>query len=505
MMELGEQFEPELWHDKHERIELPGGYCMELVAVVENRIYLEGLLCTENLRERWCLYSPYSPDISIAEWEFNGDHDAEAIWQVLGSYIIDMVTEPSLYTDIRLAWFSTFPHTRAEALAERAKFIYEEGKALEYICESCSKIHVGDATAIACMILSYAATRIRNSEGIHISLSGPAGTGKTHCGKTAAEHLPDGAVMSARVSDKALFYHDIKSGTVLLMDDQELTEDFQELLKVASSDWNKAAEYLTVNNQKALKLTLPARCPFWVVKANLNGDEQVLDRQLVIWTDESYEQLRSIQEAIFAAAASPGKVTEHESVIISRQVWQHIKPATVVIPWASDIECSEHMDARNIKLLVALIQAHALMVGSKREKDGDGNIIADKDDFIAAARLMNPLLQNKGGSQKLKLSSAASALLDFLKKEQSGDIPFDEVRKYTKMSKAILTQALYGRNDTQTEGLLAVCPAADVVEVSVSTTLSNGVVRSSRQKAIRWSKDAYDKWLESAGIFALKS
>ena len=73
------------------------------------------------------------------------------------------------------------------------------------------------------------------------------------------------------------------------------------------------------------------------------------------------------------------------------------------------------------------------------------------------------------------------------------------------MSKAILTQALYGRNDTQTEGLLAVCPAADVVEISTTTTMSNGVMRSSRQKAIRWSKDTYDRWLESAGIFALKS
>ena len=355
------------------------------------------------------------------------------------------------------------------------------------------------------MILSYAATRVLNGDGIHISLSGSAGTGKSHCGKTAADHLPEGAVMGARVSDKALFYHDIKSGTVLLLDDQELSEDFQELLKVASTDWNRPAEYLTVNNQKALRLTLPARCPFWVVKANLTGDEQVLDRQLVIWTDESYEQLRSIQDAIFAAAANPEKVSEYESTLISRKIWQHIAPAIVVIPWASDIECSEHMDARNIKLLLALIQAHALMCGAKRERTAEGYLVASLEDFYASVRLMNPLLENKGGSQMLKLSSAASSLLDFLKKEPSGDIPFDEIRKYTKMSKSELSRALYGRNDTQTEGLLAVCPAADVVDVSVTTTLNNGVTRSSRQKAVRWSKEAYDKWLESAGIFELKT
>ena len=163
------------------------------------------------------------------------------------------------------------------------------------------------------------------------------------------------------------------------------------------------------------------------------------------------------------------------------------------------------MDSRNVKLLIALIQSHALMAGAKRERSPEGYLIADREDFVAAAKLMNPLLQNKGGSQKLKLSSAASALLDFLKKNPSGDIPFDEVRQFTKMSKAVLSQALYGRNDTQTEGLLAVCPAADVVDVSTTTTTKEGIVRSSRQKAIRWSKGTYDRWLESAGIFALKS
>lgn len=493
---------PELWHPKYERIELAGGFEMVLVSAVENRFHLEGLLCSENKRERWHLVSD---GCMVAEWEFEGDHDAELIWQTLGGYVADVVTSSAIYTDIRLAWYSAFPHTREEAFAERAQLIYESGKALEYICESCAQTHVGDKTAIACMILSYAATRVLNGDGIHISLSGSAGTGKSHCGKTAADHLPEGAVMGARVSDKALFYHDIKSGTVLLLDDQELSEDFQELLKVASTDWNRPAEYLTVNNQKALRLTLPARCPFWVVKANLTGDEQVLDRQLVIWTDESYEQLRSIQDAIFAAAANPEKVSEYESTLISRKIWQHIAPAIVVIPWASDIECSEHMDARNIKLLLALIQAHTLMCGAKRERTAEGYLVASLEDFYASVRLMNPLLENKGGSQMLKLSSAASSLLDFLKKEPSGDIPFDEIRKYTKMSKSELSRALYGRNDTQTEGLLAVCPAADIVDVSVTTTLNNGVTRSSRQKAVRWSKEAYDKWLESAGIFELKT
>ena len=494
------EFEPELWHPKHEHIELVQGYHMELVAAVENRVYLEGLLCTEHLRERWQLYCV---DVCLGEWEFDGDHDAENIWQTVGHYIVDF--EPELYTDIRLAWFAAFPHTREEALAERARLIYENGQALKFICDSCAKIHVGDELAIKSMILSYAAIRVRNGEGIHISLSGSAGTGKSHTAKTVAKHLPQENVSDARLSDKALVYHKFKEGTVLLLDDQELSEDFQELLKVASTSWNTAAKYITVKNQQSLELEIPPRCPFWVIKANMTGDEQVHDRQLVLWTDDSLEQLQSIQQSILVSAMDPDATAPQDDIEISRAIWQYIPRETVVIPFAGEIELDEHMDPRNIKLFKSLVEAIALMDASNRVRNSRGYIEATKEDFVAAANIMNPLLGNKGGSQKLKLSAAAAKILDFLRGEQSGDIPFDEARKYLKMSKAVLSQALYGRNDTRTEGLLAVCPAVDVVDISVTSTASGGVTRSSRQKAIRWSKEAYDRWLESAGQFTLKT
>lgn len=67
-----------------------------------------------------------------------------------------------------------------------AEEIWNDGMALEYMCNSCAKIHVGDRIAIRSMLLSYASTRIVNGEGLHISISGSAGTGKSHAAATAA-------------------------------------------------------------------------------------------------------------------------------------------------------------------------------------------------------------------------------------------------------------------------------------------------------------------------------
>ena len=348
------------------------------------------------------------------------------------------------------------------------------------------------------MLLSYAAVRVLNGEGLHISISGSAGTGKSHAASTAAKHLPEGAVMDARVSDKALYYHQIKEGTVLLLDDQELSEDLQELLKVASTDWSKSATYLTVNNQKAVELKLPAKCPFWVVKANLNGDEQILDRQLVIWTDESVEQLRSIQQVIFHTAANPDLKIGDADAAVCREIWNHIEPAIVTIPYAEGIGCDEHMDPRNIKILLSLIQAHALMKGPQRNHEGE-LVEATIEDFMEAAKIINPLLENTGGSQKLKLSSGAARVLAYLAEQETGIIPFEDIRNETTMNQSALTRALYGRQDRQTDGLLGVCPALEIVE-DTFTRKGGGTVR---RKAVNWSKSTYKAWIGATGMFYL--
>ena len=491
---------PNIWNKpeaKH-RAELGGGYIMELAAVVSlEPEYLEGLLIPRHAAKKWQLKQKRGGEETVInEWELPANVVPQTIWSLAEPYLD--VDSPRELNRMRLAFLRTCPETESDAVKELAEDIWQSGEALNYMCESCAKIHVGDKTAIRAMLLSYAAVRVLNGEGLHISISGSAGTGKSHAASTAAKHLPEGAVMDARVSDKALYYHQIKEGTVLLLDDQELSEDLQELLKVASTDWSKSATYLTVNNQKAVELKLPAKCPFWVVKANLNGDEQILDRQLVIWTDESVEQLRSIQQVIFHTAANPDLKIGDADAAVCREIWNYIEPAVVTIPYAEGIGCDEHMDPRNIKILLSLIQAHALMKGPQRNHEGE-LVEATIEDFMEAAKIINPLLENTGGSQKLKLSSGAARVLAYLAEQETGIIPFEDIRNETTMNQSALTRALYGRQDRQTDGLLGVCPALEIVE-DTFTRKGGGTVR---RKAVNWSKSTYKAWIGATGMFYL--
>lgn len=480
-------------------IDLGGDFHLYLAACAIIDAELEGFLCPTVVKERWVL--EYE-ETKLEHWDVLNHDDPMDIWNraepLLDTYADDV---PEKLLRFRMA----FPDTREDAVYAMAEKIYREGRALDYICDSCGKIHVGDRIAIRAMILSYAATRVSNGEGIHISLSGPAGTGKSHAAKTAAKHLPQKSVSDARLSDKALVYHKFEEGTVLLLDDQELSEDFQELLKVASTSWTTPAKYITVKNQASLELEIPPRCPFWVIKANMTGDEQVHDRQLVMWTDDSLEQLQSIQQAILQSAMNPDAVAPEDEIDISRAIWRHIPRETVVIPFADDIEVDEHMDPRNIKLFKSLVEAIALMDASNRKRNSKGYIEATEDDFICATKIMNPLLGNTGGSQKLKLSSAAAKVLDYLRQEESGDIQFSDLRHALTMSQAVLSQALYGRTDRSTEGLVSLCPAVEIVDVSVSASGKGGGAINKRVKAVAWSRETYNKWLASSGLFVLRS
>lgn len=473
-------------------IELNDSICIDLM---DSEYYLfEGIWTPlENGTEHWRLIVGDNPAQIIC---IRKDEFIPTLRQVLSHH----TTPGELEKMLLRVQVSSDDSEESDAAAEKlAGIIYHEGRALDYICESCARLHVGDEEAIRAMILSYAGTRVTNLvAGLHISLTGNAGSGKSHTAETVVKHLPPGAASTARFSSKALLYHEIKSQTVLVIDDQELTEDVQELLKSASTAWNTETQYLTVSQQKPLTLKMAAKCPFWVVKANQTGDDQILDRQLIFFTDDSEAQRRSIQEAVKRSAMSNSVEVESESVKVSRFIWKYIEEADVNIIYAHKIECDEFMDARNLQLFISLIRAHAIMHASKRRREKHA-ILANIDDFMAACIIINPLLENSGGSQKLKLSPNGNKVLNALQNMPSGVYPFEEIRRETGLTDKQLSEALHGRKDiASSHGLLGVCPALGVVDSARPT--DRGTCRS---KAVEWSAELGKIWKGTAGMFTM--
>jgi hypothetical protein len=107
-----------------------------------------------------------------------------------------------------------------------AKKLYDcKEDLLDYMMDVCNCIHTGDNHIKLPLILSYAATRIDNCGGIHVSICGDAGSGKSHVAETVSQILPKYAVETGRYSNMALFYSpDLVSKKVIVMDDQSLAE-----------------------------------------------------------------------------------------------------------------------------------------------------------------------------------------------------------------------------------------------------------------------------------------
>jgi hypothetical protein len=66
---------------------------------------------------------------------------------------------------------------------------------------------------------------VLNSKGLHVSISGESGKGKSHTMDTMRSLVPSEFRNDGRVSDKALFYMDeLHPGTVITLDDVALSD-----------------------------------------------------------------------------------------------------------------------------------------------------------------------------------------------------------------------------------------------------------------------------------------
>ena len=378
-----------------------------------------------------------------------------------------------------------------------AKRIYNLGDSLKYMVRSCQKTHVGDGNALAAMLLSFAGAHVLNGKGIHVAITGKAGSGKSDAIRTAKNHIPPEYVYQGRISDKALFYFELKAGQVIVIDDQKLSETMQETIKNATSDNSEPYTYMTLGkDNKPLLLSIPPRCAFWISKVNQNGDEQIGDRMLKFWSDESSEQAARIREAQNAAAISPDITEDTTTRDISREIWKQMDANTVSIPFAKDILCDDYENARDYNLMLSLVQAAAIMAAPQRNRDEHGWIEASISDFQTAALIMNPLIENRGGSQKLSLTRNESNLLNFMESQPTGTYPYRFLTSSTNLNNSELSHALNGRtNEGDDVGLFGKCPA-----ITPSTQTTGDL----RQKSIFWDKEAYKNWRKTAlGLFAM--
>jgi len=392
------------------------------------------------------------------------------------------------------------PDNRAAALEA-----LEHGDPVALMLRTFAQEHVGDEILARCMVLSMASQAVKNSDGLHVSVTGDSGKGKTHAFRKMMRQVPDRYKVKGTVSNKALYYmKDLHPRTVLMSDDTELSDGIQEILKSATSNFHEPITHTTVTKDLTSRVcTIPERCVWWIAKKEGTGDDQVMNRMLTCWIDESSEQdARVLAAKQTREMLDPDSfVEESDELRTCRAIWEilHEQMIWVIIPYSKRIRFNAICNRRNPDMLYDLIKSHAglffMQRKQKTSEDGTLCVYADEADFAAANDVFT-LLNGTAGGQESKMTKKESDLLTLIHRSDRSEFTIQDLQELTGWPYINIYRALkgYDSRGKNYTGLLEKCPALSFTDRTVTVSDEDGISIRRRTEAFSWSRELYRHW-----------
>ncbi|QYZ78646.1 hypothetical protein E2N92_04010 [Methanofollis formosanus] len=389
---------------------------------------------------------------------------------------------------------------------EEAMEILTEGDPLAFLLDTFGREHVGDRIVAECLVMSLASQSVENTTGLHVSVSGNSGKGKSHACTTMLKQVPAAYRLAGTVSNKALYYHDnLRPGTVFLFDDVSLSDDLQEVLKAATANFRERIEHHTVSPDRKIQVCrLPERCVWWLARVEDPGDDQVMNRMLTVWIDDSLEQDERVLEHMKHAEAREAAEGDAEDpgLPVCRAMWEVLKEERlhVSIPYAERVQFSVTANRRNPGMLFDLIKASALLHRFQRERY-DGGIRANREDFAIAARIYTAINGDSGG-QETKLTKNEAAALETVAAMGWDQFTIKMLQDALGLSYHQVYRILHGyasRGSTYS-GLLEKCPAISYFDTTVTEDAEGCAIRR-REHLFSFDLMVYRQWARGAGVW----
>ncbi len=391
-----------------------------------------------------------------------------------------------------------------ELRAEAAE-VLARGDPLSLMLTAFAQEHIGDEILARCLILTMASQAVKNSDGLHVSVTGESGKGKTHAFKKMMRQVPDRYKVKGTMSNKALYYMtDLSPRTVLMSDDTDLSDAIQEILKSATSNFDEPITHTTVTKDLTPRVcSIPERCVWWIAKKEGTGDDQVMNRMLTCWIDETPEQ----DAKVLAAKQKKEQqdpdtiVDESPELVTCRAIWQimHEQMMWVIIPFSERIRFHAINNRRNPDMLYDLIKSHTALYYQQRDQktteDGTLCVYASEGDFIAAKDLFT-LLNGMAGGQESKMTKKESDLLDAIQQARQEEFTIQDLQRLTGWSYISIYRALKGyesRGKNYT-GLLEKCPALSFTDRTVTISEEQGNSIRRRSDAFQWDTALFREW-----------
>ncbi len=327
------------------------------------------------------------------------------------------------------------------SVAAKAREVLEGGDPVAYFLDCFGEDHVGDRVLARCLIASIASQTIRNTKGLHVYVTGESGKGKSSGMTAMLRQVPEESRLAERMSNKALYYSDdINPGTVLLLDDIALSEELQEVLKESTSKYTERIRMRAVNkDRKVQHFSIPERCAWWLANVSALYGDQVLNRMLIAWVDDSEEQDREVfrRKAENEEREGDEPVEDRFELRVCREMWRVLRGQGLVyvrIPFARRIRMASVRNRRNPDFLYDLVRSCALVNLFSRERrtlrDGRLSIMATEEDFSQAAALFAEL-HATGGSLTSKFDRNEQLVLSLASHYRAEQFTVQDVQGWT--------------------------------------------------------------------------
>lgn len=357
-----------------------------------------------------------------------------------------------------------------DEIKAKAIDVLKNGKPVEFFLDAYNKIHVGDRDLGQILVYCTGSQLNKTSNGLHPKLSGESGMGKSDAVETFLHCLPKCAYIKTSLSSKSIFYHDIKPGTLIFLDDYKPNDDLDAIIKQTSSRFHEPYEHRTIDkDREAQVMTAPAEIVWAITSVDTSQDIQVLNRQVGLDVDSTEDTTKAvIAHLLEQAETGQERFPLNEEVLICRAMVLELKRHAfkVAIPFAKRIKWQDLSSRRNPSIFLDLVRSNAVWHFMQRESTEEDFIAASEDDFVAAKRLY------VGRADTLidKLSKSERKLAEAIIKS-NGEMYREEAAAVLKVSVNRISQLIHGENGKT--GLLQKLPGFNVETVTLKDEVRN--------------------------------
>lgn len=320
--------------------------------------------------------------------------------------------------------------TTSEYMAEHGNLIIipteieqllKNPRLLDLVRAEFQKKIVGEENNSKALFIIACGKYVENAQtaSFNVCINQVSGAGKDFVGRAVVGIFPAGHVeIRTRISPTAFTYwHNARidptwtwNGKVCFLSDISDGVLNHEVMKLMMSDGTHST---VVINQMAVDIEINGKPVIFITTASANPKNEMLRRVPFLEVDSGKEQTASINRAQ-AKAAATGKKIDYDPQIVD--ALGYLRRVNVLIPYAEklpDVFPHESVIMRtHFQRLLDYIKASAALHQFQRQRDDDGNILANGDDYDNA---LIPLRATTSNRLMIPLTVKQKKLLTLIK------------------------------------------------------------------------------------------